>query len=81
MRIPLGGKSVPFRVTRRRGSGMSSVVFECRREISGGGGGGGGGDGCPEVVTVKVGRISSVTERMQAGSHVSSLLRCLELVL
>ena len=61
MRIPLGGKSVPFRVTRRRGSGMSSVVFECRREVSGGGGGG-GGDGCPEVVTVKVCRISSVTD-------------------
>lgn len=65
MRIPLGGKTVPFRIARRRGSGISSVVFECERIDDGGvggigdiGGDGGGGDreadGGPQVVTVKV---------------------------
>lgn len=67
MRIPLSGKTVPFRVVKRRGRGFSSVVFECERceqraeeEEAGGmvveeeGGGGGGAAAGPRVVTVKV---------------------------
>lgn len=54
MRIPLGGKSVPFCVVKRRGSGMSSVVFECRREGSVESHGVAAEDDFPEVVTVKV---------------------------
>lgn len=53
MRIPLQGKTVPFRVAKRRGRGISSVVFECERERES------GEDGSlPHVVTVKVGIIS-----------------------
>lgn len=46
LRVPLSGKTVPFRVVRRRGIGFSSVVFECEREKE--------EDGGPPVVTVKV---------------------------
>lgn len=47
MRIPLSGKTVPFRVVKRRGKGFSSVVFECREETPEMG-------ADPRVVTVKV---------------------------
>lgn len=46
LRVPLSGKSVPFRVVKRRGRGFSSVVFECEREKE--------EDGVPPLVTVKV---------------------------
>lgn len=46
LRVPLSGKSVPFRVVKRRGRGFSSVVFECEREKE--------EDGGPPLVTVKV---------------------------
>lgn len=32
MSVPLAGKSVPFRVVKRRSKGFNSVVFECREE-------------------------------------------------
>ncbi|CAM9610625.1 unnamed protein product [Ectocarpus sp. 12 AP-2014] len=32
MSVPLAGKSVPFRVIKRRSKGFNSVVFECREE-------------------------------------------------
>jgi len=51
MRIPLSGKTVPFRVVKRKGRGFSSVVFECQRENEEQA----GADG-PTVVTVKVRR-------------------------
>ena len=58
MNIPLSGKTVPFRVVKRRGMGISSVVFECEREqalpeaeaMTGAK----LGDGGPRVVTLKV---------------------------
>ncbi|CAM9371068.1 unnamed protein product [Ectocarpus fasciculatus] len=34
MSVPLAGKSVPFRVVKRRSKGFNSVVFECREEQS-----------------------------------------------
>lgn len=46
LRVPLSGKTVPFRVVKRRGRGFSSVVFECEREKE--------MDGGPPLVTVKV---------------------------
>eukprot|EP00752_Nemacystus_decipiens_P003482 g3215.t1 len=46
LRVPLSGKTVPFRVAKRRGRGFSSVVFECEREQE--------EDGVPRLVTVKV---------------------------
>lgn len=49
MRIPLQGKTVPFRVVKRRGRGISSVVFECERERSSD-----EDESLPRVVTVKV---------------------------
>lgn len=56
MRIPLSGKTVPFRVITRRGRGISSVVFECKRERSDMEEVPGGKDGgAPDIVTVKVG--------------------------
>lgn len=55
MRIPLGGKTVPFRVARRRGSGISSVVFDCERIDEGSTQAAGlEGNDCPRIVTVKV---------------------------
>ncbi|CAM9579671.1 unnamed protein product, partial [Hapterophycus canaliculatus] len=48
MRIPLSGKTVPFRVVKRRGRGFSSVVFECEEETPEEVG------ADPRVVTVKV---------------------------
>ncbi|CAM9529117.1 unnamed protein product [Scytosiphon promiscuus] len=47
MRIPLSGKTVPFRVVKRRGRGFSSVVFECEEDAPEAG-------AAPRVVTVKV---------------------------
>lgn len=49
MRIPLKGNTVPFRVVKRRGRGISSVVFECERERSSD-----EDESLPRVVTVKV---------------------------
>eukprot|EP00903_Cladosiphon_okamuranus_P020872 g19167.t1 len=46
LRVPLSGKSILFRVVKRRGRGFSSVVFECEREREENGG--------PPLVTVKV---------------------------
>lgn len=65
MNIPLSGKTVPFRVVKRRGMGISSVVFECEREQQASpavataaaavaGVEGKPGDDGPRVVTVKV---------------------------
>lgn len=60
MNIPLSGKTVPFRVVKRRGMGISSVVFECEREHQAppaavAGVEGELGDDGPRVVTIKVG--------------------------
>ena len=62
MNVPLSGKTVPFRVVKRRGMGISSVVFECEREqlasrpaATVAGVGEKPGDDGPRVVTVKVG--------------------------
>ncbi len=62
MRIPLSGKTVSFRVVKRRGRGFSSVVFECQREKEEQA----GADG-PTVVTVKVS-----TERVLNGGPTAS---------
>lgn len=58
LRVPLSGKTVPFRVVKRRGRGFSSVVFECEREKE--------EDGGPSSVTVKV-RFSTVVRGMEHG--------------
>lgn len=50
LRVPLSGRSVPFRVVKRRGRGFSSVVFECEREEKEEEEDG----GVPPLVTVKV---------------------------
>lgn len=57
MNIPLSGKTVPFRVVKRRGMGISSVVFECEREQQASPAAVAGklGDDGPRVVTIKVG--------------------------
>ena len=49
MRIPLRGKTLPFQVVRKRGRGISSVVFECERERDVG-----EDESLPRTVAVKV---------------------------
>ena len=81
MNIPLSGKTVPFRVVKRRGMGISSVVFECEREQAAVAVEEGEklGDGGPRVVTIKVslhfgGQADKLLLEFRLGSHRYSLV-------
>ena len=81
MNIPLSGKTMPFRVVKRRGMGISSVVFECEREQAAVAVEEGEklGDGGPRVVTIKVslhfgGQADKLLLEFRLGLHRYSLV-------
>lgn len=85
MSVPLAGKSVPFRVVKRRSKGFNSVVFECREEQEEAMGD--EADRPRRVVTVKVGYSSRVDGTLVSGgfkllsAHAAYGKQCLSPVL